>query len=212
LSADAINKLLDLSNSHVLLFATQFQEIAQELTTTRDLKTIPIPGRDVYDVAASEISEDTLNKPSASSDASKVAVYMHSAGSTSLPRLIPFTHGRFLNLVLNAYKMRVFCTMPFFHGVGYMSFIQAIYSRFVAYCFDSNVPQTHETLTTAMKAIAPEAVVTVPYALKLLTEKDDGVEVLRKAKMVSCAGSRIPDEIGDRLVDQGVYLVTAFGA
>ncbi|OCL03658.1 acetyl-CoA synthetase-like protein, partial [Glonium stellatum] len=177
LSADAINKLLDLASSRVLLFTPQFQEFAQGLTAIRDLGIFPVPGRNVYDVAALELLKDTPYKRSAPSNAGKVAVCMHSTGLISLPRLIPFTHGRFLNLALNAYKMEVLCTMPFFHGIGYMSFLQAVYSRYVAYCFDSNVPQTHKTLTTALKATAPEAVVTVPYALKLFTEKDGGVEL-----------------------------------
>ncbi|OCK78011.1 acetyl-CoA synthetase-like protein [Lepidopterella palustris CBS 459.81] len=210
LSANAIAKLLELSKARILVFIPHFQGIANELETTRGVKLVALPQRHVYDLPVSDLGE-VIPKPSTPSDSGRVAVFTHSAGSTGVPRIVPFTHGRMLNLALNAYKMRVLCTMPFFHGVGYMTLIQAIHSRHVAYFFDGNVPQTHETLTTAFRVVKPDAVMTVPYALKLLAEQKDGVELLRQPRMVSCAGSRIPDEIGDLLVEKGVYLVTAFG-
>jgi hypothetical protein len=89
---------------------------------------------------------------------------------------------------------------------------KGIFSRFVCYLFDGNMPQMHETFVTALIQAKPGAMVTVPYALKLLAEKDDGIELLKKTNLVISVGSRIPDEIGNLLVEKGVYLVTAFGA
>jgi hypothetical protein len=68
---------------------------------------------------------------------------------------------------------------------------------------------------SAIKDIAspgPEIVWTVPYVLKLLAEKRDGIEVLKKCKVVSCSGSRCPDELGDLLVSEGIHFGSAFGA
>ena len=52
----------------------------------------------------------------------------------------------------------------------------------------------------------------MPYVLKLLAEKREGIEVLKKCKVVSTSGSRCPDELGDLLVNEGIYFGTAFGA
>lgn len=74
------------------------------------------------------------------------------------------------------------------------------------------MPQTHDTVTKAIAAAKPEIVWTVPYVLKLLAEKSDGIEVLKQCKVVSCSGSRCPDELGDLLVSEGIHFGTAFGA
>ena len=78
--------------------------------------------------------------------------------------------------------------------------------------FNGNVPQTHDTVTAAIKAANPEIVWTVPYVLKLLAEKRDGIEVLKLCKVVSCSGSRCPDELGDLMIKEGIHFGTAFGA
>ena len=77
------------------------------------------------------------------------------------------------------------------------------------------MPQTHDTIVRAILGIGdggPEIVWTVPYVLKLLAEKREGIEVLKKCKVVSCSGSRCPDELGDLLVNEGVRFGSAFGA
>jgi len=61
-------------------------------------------------------------------------------------------------------------------------------------------------MTKAITAEKPEVVWTVPYVLKLLAEKRDGIEVLKQCKVVSCSGSRCPDELGDLLVSEGFIL------
>lgn len=51
----------------------------------------------------------------------------------------------------------------------------------------------------------------VPYALGLLAEKQRGVDVLKSCGVVTAAGARTPDELGDRLVKEGVNLGVVFG-
>ena len=83
------------------------------------------------------------------------------------------------------------------------------------------MPQTHDTIVAAIKGVSaadggngegPEVVWTVPYVLKLLAEKRQGIEVLKRCKVVSCSGSRCPDELGDLLVSEGIHFGSAFGA
>jgi len=137
---------------------------------------------------------------------------MHSSGSTGLPRPIHYTHKRLLATMLTAQSLIAFQSVPLFHAHGFISFIQAIYTRKCIYLFNGHVPQTHDTVTAAIRAANPEIVWTVPYVLKLLCEKSDGVEVLKKCKVVSCSGSRCPDELGDLLTKEGIHFGTVFGA
>ena len=58
----------------------------------------------------------------------------------------------------------------------------------------------------------PELLHCVPYVLKLVAESEDGVRCLADVKMVLFAGSSCPDDLGDRLVKNGVYLVANYGA
>lgn len=77
---------------------------------------------------------------------------------------------------------------------------------------NGRVPQTHDTLTSAIQAADSEVVWTVPYVLKLLAEKQDGIDALKTQKLVSSSGSRCPDELGDLLISQGVFLGLTFGS
>lgn len=74
------------------------------------------------------------------------------------------------------------------------------------------MPQTHETLTAALNAAQPYHVVTVPHALKLFAEKQDGNDALWATGIVTAGGSRIVDEVGDLLVEQGVHLGSNYGS
>lgn len=51
----------------------------------------------------------------------------------------------------------------------------------------------------------------VPYALKLLSETQDGLELLQKLKIVMFGGSSCPDALGDKLVENGVPVVSHYG-
>ena len=142
----------------------------------------------------------------------KKFVMMHSSGSTGLPRPIDYTHKRLLVTLLTSQDMVAFQSVPLFHAHGFVTFIQAIYKRKTIYMFNGNVPQTHDTVTAAIRAAEPEIVWTVPYVLKLLAEKRDGIEVLKKCRIVSFSGSRCPDELGDLMVANGIHFGTNFGA
>jgi hypothetical protein len=78
--------------------------------------------------------------------------------------------------------------------------------------FNANLPLSGANLIEAMTAVKPESFHGVPYALKLLAETERGVQVLRDCELVLFGGSSCPDDLGDRLVEAGVYLVGHYGA
>ena len=80
--------------------------------------------------------------------------------------------------MVNAQNLTAFLSVPLYHAHGLVSFLQALYKRKTVWLFNGNVPQSHDTLMAAIKSAQPEIVWTVPYVLKLLAEKLEGVEVL----------------------------------
>lgn len=60
--------------------------------------------------------------------------------------------------------------------------------------------------------VKPELFHVVPYMVKLIAESELGVKCLAKVKLVLFGGSACPDDLGDRLVAQGVNLVANYGS
>ena len=87
-----------------------------------------------------------------------------------------------------------------------------MYLRKTVFFLNPNLPLTCDGLTSAIRAAKPQILCTVPYALKLLAEQQNGIEALRTCDRVLSTGSQCPDELGDRLVDQGVHLGTLLGS
>jgi acyl-coenzyme A synthetase/AMP-(fatty) acid ligase len=204
--------LLQEAGARTLLHAPQFLDLATKTSNILSLKLVPILTRDQYDNPTDSTPPFERHGIDGEKENLKKLIMMHSSGSTGLPRPIHYTHKRLLATMLTAQNLIAFQSVPLFHAHGFISFIQAIYKRKCIYLFNGNVPQTHDTVTAAIKAAEPEIVWTVPYVLKLLCEKREGVKVLKRCRVVSCSGSRCPDELGDLMVREGIHFGTVFGA
>lgn len=141
-----------------------------------------------------------------------VAFIIHSSGSTGLPKPIFQTHASCLANYSTGIPYRAFLTLPLFHNHGISTLLRALVAGKRIALYNSNLPLSGSTLTDAMEAVQPESLHCVPYALKLMAESERGIEVLRRCKLVLFGGSSCPDDLGDRLVEAGVYLVGHYGA
>lgn len=83
--------------------------------------------------------------------------------------------------------------------------------RKTAYMWNASLPVTGEGLIKALKEARPESVHAVPYVLQLLLDCEGGVEALKVSKLVTYGGAPCPDELGDRLVMEGVRFGGSFG-
>ncbi|KAI0971263.1 putative NRPS-like enzyme [Xylaria arbuscula] len=148
----------------------------------------------------------------ASAEHHRRCLILHSSGSTGLPKPIDYTHSKLMAAGIYAQDATAFITMPFSHALSMMSYMQSIHRRRTIYAMSGYVPQTHDTVTAAIKAANPDIVWTVPYVLKLLAEKIDGIEAIRGCRFVSSGGSKLPDELGDLLTAAGVHVGMQFGS
>ena len=78
------------------------------------------------------------------------------------------------------------------------------------YLTNASIPLTTSTLVEVLRMALPDVFLTVPYVLKLLAETEEGVGMLRRCKQVVSSGSTLSDDLGDRLVQDGVNVETLF--
>lgn len=71
---------------------------------------------------------------------------------------------------------------------------------------------TADGLVRVLQTVRPGVLHAVPYVIKLLGEKDEGVEAMKMCTEVVYSGSQCPDKLGEYLVERGVNLGTLFGA
>lgn len=112
----------------------------------------------------------------------------------------------------NSPGYRAFLTLPLYHNHGLSCFFRAIFSGIPLAMFNANLPLTGSNLIEGLESVQPESFNGVPYALKLLGESERGISALRKCKLVMFGGSSCPDDLGDKLVQEGVNLVGHYGA
>lgn len=138
---------------------------------------------------------------------------LHSSGSTGFPKPIRNIHKSFIYNASNNFGLRGFITLPLFHNHGMSSFYRALYAAKVLYFYNPSLPLSARQLTSVFKHLGSELEIFygVPYALKLLAN-DEGIQLLKQFKMVMFGGSACPDDLGDLLVENGVNLVSHYGA
>lgn len=141
-----------------------------------------------------------------------ISFIVHSSGSTGLPKPIFQTHRACLSNYALGSGMRAFVTLPLFHNHGLATTFRGIVSGKRTVLYNANLPLTNGHLVGALRAAEAESFHCVPYALKVLAETEDGVEALRRCRLVLFGGSSCPDELGDMLVERGVYIVGHYGA
>ncbi|KAI5781550.1 aminoadipate-semialdehyde dehydrogenase large subunit [Geopyxis carbonaria] len=136
---------------------------------------------------------------------------IHSSGSTGLPKPIRQTHAAALRNYKNNFDLRGFITLPLFHAHGLSSVFRAIDSEKIIHVYNAELPLTGGHVIECLRNFRPEIFYGVPYALKLLADTEEGLAELRKCRLVMFGGSSCPDVLGDKLVKNGVMLVSHYG-
>jgi acyl-coenzyme A synthetase/AMP-(fatty) acid ligase len=213
LPPSAVSSLLNLTEARIFLHAREHAQLAEDVKvlTACPIQSLTILPRKIYD-SPNDTSPIFSRNVEPSREQNRRYIMLHSSGSTGLPKPIDYTNSRLLVTCLTSPSLIAFQSLPFSHAHGLITCSQAIWSRKTIYLFNSHVPQTNSTLCDAIEAASPEIVWTVPYVLKLLAETERGIEALIKCKVVSSSGSRCPDELGDMLIERGVFLGCLFGS
>lgn len=141
----------------------------------------------------------------------KIAWIIHSSGSTGLPKPIYQTHSAALNNYSSNLNMRGFITLPLYHAHGLSSVFRALHSRKQIYMYNASLPLTQQHLINIMRLYSFDIFYGVPYALKVLADTSEGINALSKLEVVMFGGSALGDALGDKLVGNGVNLISHYG-
>ncbi|OJJ30358.1 hypothetical protein ASPWEDRAFT_120587 [Aspergillus wentii DTO 134E9] len=215
ISIEAYVSLLERTGSNHLLIHQSFRDAAEELQKRRPgLQIDEIPAQEVYYYPIPEEDIDTNLVPHLDPDVeSKYNTFIiHSSGSTGLPKPIFQTQGAAIKNYAGNMNMRGFVTLPLYHNHGISCLFRTVHSCQTLHLYNAELPLTKQYLLDIMKAHDFEIFYGVPYALKLLAETDDGIAALAGFKAVMFGGSACPDSLGDRLVANGVNLISHYGS
>jgi thioester reductase-like protein len=205
----------------------------QHLCETLDIGHVFVD--DIYEYRARGLSNDIeiIRIPSYKDDSptdsleqtpgvSETAYICHTSGTSSgLPKPIPQTQFGVMGALYSfpgKNKPATFSTTPLYHG-GFPDCLRAWTSGASIWFFpEGQAPITGANIIRAIefaRAHSPIPVKyfsSVPYVLQMLSEEYGGIELLQTMDLVGVGGAALPPAIGDKLVDEGVNLLSRMGS
>ncbi|GAB7349481.1 hypothetical protein MBLNU459_g0193t1 [Dothideomycetes sp. NU459] len=155
-----------------------------------------------------------------------VAYLHHTSGTSSgVPKPIPQTHRAgvgVLPMFPDGASKATFTTTPLYHG-GVADLFRAwtsgaliwlfpgkgapITAANVVKCLNAAAKGTHEDGLPPVKYFS-----SVPYVLQMVEADKQGLEHLLNMDIVGVGGAALPAEVGDRMVEKGIHLISRFGS
>ncbi|KAL4807921.1 hypothetical protein BDV18DRAFT_168140 [Aspergillus unguis] len=157
----------------------------------------------------------------------KVALIIHSSGTTGMPKPVPLTHGYFATIDYDAHLPRpagrqssffndlgpdhlVLCTTPFFHLMGFLSFAESVFHG-VPFINLPDKPLSVQLLADTVEKTKPTAAMLPPSILEDMSHSELGVNVLKKLDYVYYAGAPLAIETGNYL-SQYTKIISPLGS
>jgi acyl-CoA synthetase (AMP-forming)/AMP-acid ligase II len=215
LASPAIANLLKITGCTTVIhphLPTLISTISRASGEVPDLKLIPMIVRSQFDKPEVPKELRFARSIDKHEERKKVAIICHSSGSTGLPKPIGQTHARFIATVSEMRGTCEFSTFPLYHTWGNKVCFNTMWIRKTMYMHSTTAPMTADGLIEVLQKVKPSIFHVVPYALKLLGERKEGVEAMARCLEVLFSGSQCPDSLGDYLTSQGVRLSMLFGA
>ncbi|KAF2087179.1 putative NRPS-like enzyme [Saccharata proteae CBS 121410] len=213
LASPACLNLLDSSGCDAILHGHTPNILSTVVDIKAERRTVqlqPILERNEYSGPDAD-HEPLFREVDREKESTRVALILHSSGSTGLPKPLILSHKGMFSTLLAGAGMKAFNALPWYHLHGLITSFQAMWMRKTAYMYSSSLPLTADNLIGVLESVRPEILHSVPYVVKLLGEQQRGVDTMKACKRVTVAGSRCPDDLGDRLVREGVKLGNILG-
>jgi acyl-CoA synthetase (AMP-forming)/AMP-acid ligase II len=208
LSGEACVALLETVSCNTIIYGKS----SSIRTTLGDiLQRRPVSCRPMLSCSVKVKSESSFLVLNRNRNPERTAVILHSSGSTGTPKPLFLTHRALMTHPLRGPGLTSFNPLPWYHLHGLSTALQAMWMRKIAYMWNASLPLTAPFLVTALDEAEPESVAAVPYMLQLLVDDPRGIAALRRCTLVTYGGAPCPDELGDRLVSEGVHFGGSFG-
>ncbi|OGM48883.1 NRPS-like enzyme [Aspergillus bombycis] len=212
IAEDAYVSLVDATKASFLIAQDGFKAMADNVSSRTGVAVQPVLKRDDYDNSTIGKLVLDASKFDGPTEAKNVCWIIHSSGSTGHPKPIYQTHAGALKNYANNFGLKGFITLPLFHAHGISCLFRAIHSQKLIYMYNAKLPLTASYLLSTLQGHPDiQVLYAVPYALKLLSESEQGLESLARMELVMFGGSSCPKPIGDTLVQNGTLLVSHYG-
>lgn len=228
----AVAQLCRSCNVKFLLYDKIYENLADDSSTEFSKKgkgsmeslRLPFTGEDVFKLTNRPLSCSVAEAAVAVTE-TLVAYLHHTSGtSTGIPKPIPQSHRAAVGVLptLDGRRQASFTTTPLYHG-GIADLFRAWTSNALIWLFPGkDVPITAtnicKCLDAASVAAADESIPevkyfsSVPYVLQMMADDKNGLAHLQRMDLVGVGGAALPAEVGDRLVDNKVNLISRFGS
>ncbi|KAI0719494.1 acetyl-CoA synthetase-like protein [Cerioporus squamosus] len=187
-----------------------------------DVSLHPMPAfQDIYPGHAIQDDEEPDDLPR-SYDLKRVAMILHSSGSTNHPKPIPWTHRRIIHRSATPWYGEVDLTLavlsihgtPMFHGIGITLLCSATNNGMTLTTFPPSSPPTFPTPENVFDGVvktSSEYVMTAPAFLEIWSRDPEKVNYMKGMKAIIFGGAPLNKEVGDTLAFQGVRLCSMYG-
>ncbi|KAJ5407938.1 hypothetical protein N7509_001821 [Penicillium cosmopolitanum] len=212
IAEDAYVSLAEATKATFLITYPSFQSMGENICKRTSATQVPVvlpADLNSPDISSAVLPASHRHGPTENKNITWV---IHSSGSTGHPKPIYQTHSGALKNYANNFGLKGFITLPLFHAHGISCLFRAMHSQKLIYMYNASLPLTATALLSTLNDHPEiEILYGVPYALKLLSESDDGLKRLARLELVMFGGSSCPKPIGDTLVQNGVRLVSHYG-
>lgn len=225
---DAIAHLCKACDASTLFYDQSYQDLATRASSDA-LKAEILPWQQDQATSFHQLVSDTSKssevQPVYTADAQLVAYIHHTSGtSTGLPKPIPQSHRAGVGVLpcLDGSSTASFTTTPLYHG-GVADCFRAWTSSALIWLFYGKIPITSSNIKSSLqvadRSFSSSAVnapvryfSSVPYILQMLADDTDGLKRLVELDIVGVGGAALPDQVGARLTQSGVHLISRFGS
>ncbi|KAG7091816.1 putative NRPS-like protein biosynthetic cluster [Marasmius oreades] len=149
-------------------------------------------------------------------------LYLHSSGSTALPKPIPFTNKKMIQIGQIPWfgeqdwtgKVLSVHVMPMYHGMGVSQLAWAATAGLVVAGFEPKVPSilpTPDNLFEGARSTSSDIILCVPSFLEAWARRPDYVSWLASRSGVIYGGGPLNREAGDYMTRQGVSIFILYG-
>ncbi|CAG8289918.1 unnamed protein product [Penicillium salamii] len=212
IAEDAYVSLVESTSASYLIVHKKFETMGQKIASRTGIVLQDALLREKYDTVTTNTPQLPAAYLEGSQEATNICWIIHSSGSTGHPKPIYQTHSGALKNYANNFGLRGFITLPLFHAHGISCLFRAVHSQKLIYMYNADLPLTAPHLIATLQDHQEiEVLYAVPYALKLLSESEQGLKILARLELVMFGGSSCPKPIGDTLVQNGVRLVSHYG-
>lgn len=82
-------------------------------------------------------------------------------------------------------------TFSFFHSYGQGTAVHGVMQRTTVYMYKTKLPVTAEYFIRTLNHIRPEVLHVVPYTIKLLAQREAGIDAMNNVKGESSVGGQL---------------------